>query len=123
MATIPQDDEGFAGVSSESAEQARSSLTVLRHVIVNLTQVVEDGTELVGASVREELVDFRRDFTRHALSLVAVVLGGVLLSAGLAMLVSDWIGSWPITLLIFGAVYLAFAAGLQLGRSGSDTEG
>ena len=40
-----------------------------------------------------------------------------LATAGLVMLVQRWIGSWPATLLIFGAIYIGLAAFVQLGRS------
>ena len=122
MATLPHEEGAFTDGPRPVEESRRSTLTLLRHVILNLTQVVEDGTELVGASIREELLEFREDMARHALSLVAVVIGGVLVSAGLAMLVSEWIGSWPITLLIFGAIYIAFAVGLRLGHQRRDKD-
>lgn len=115
MATLPHEEETYAGSSEAPAEHHRSTLALLRNVVLDLTQVVEDSTELIGASVREELAAFRDDMARHALAIVAVVIGGSLLTAGLAMMVSEWIGSWPVTLLIFGAIYVAFAAGLRLG--------
>ncbi len=95
-------------------------LGLLRNVVLDLTQVVEDSTELIGASVREELAEFRVDMARQLLSLVALVIGGSLATAGLAMLVQQQIESWPVTLLIFGAVYFSFAAGIYWGRSKSE---
>lgn len=123
MATLPQDEEAFAGSPETPSEKRRSTLGLLRNVVLDLTQVVEDSTELIGASVREELAQFREDMARHALSLVAVIVGGALLTAGLAMLVSSWIGNWPVTLLIFGAIYIAFAFGLQLGKPRENEDG
>ena len=123
MATVPHEEGAFPETGSDPEERRRSTLTLLRHIVLNLTHVVEDGTELVGATVREELVAFRADLARHMLSLVAVVIGGVLLTAGLAMFVSAWIDSWPLTLLIFGAIYVAFAVGIQLGQSGKPRDG
>ena len=122
MATVPHEDEAFDSADAPS-EGRRSTLGLIRNVVLDLTQVVEDSTELIGASVREELAQFREDMARHLLSLVAIVIGGALATAGLAMLTSDWIGSWPVTLLIFGAIYIAFAIGIQLGRSRKDEEG
>jgi uncharacterized membrane protein len=122
MATLPHEDEAFAG-SPETPPEKRTALALLRNVVVDLTQVVEDSTELIGASVREELAQFREDLARHALSLVAIVIGGALLTAGLAMLVSGWIGNWPVTLLIFGGIYIAFALGLRLGKPRRDEDG
>lgn len=125
MATLPQEEEAFAdspAQDTEPVEARRSTLALIRNVVLDLTQVVEDSTELIGASVREELAQFREDMARHMLALVAVIIGGCLFSAGLAMLVSQWIGSWPVTLLIFGAVYFTFAFGLWMGRSRVDEE-
>ncbi len=123
MATVPHDDEAFADSAESPSGSRRSTLGLIRNVVVDLTQVVEDSTELIGASVREELARFREDMARHALALVAIIIGGSLATAGLAMLTSEWIGSWPVTLLIFGAIYIAFAFGIRMGRSGEDDEG
>ena len=123
MASVPHEEDAFPD-SGDAAPEARRSttLSLVRNVILDLTQVVEDSTELIGASVREELAQFREDMARHMLALVAVIIGGALLTAGLAMLVSQWIGSWPLTLLIFGAIYFAFAFGLWMGRARVDDE-
>ncbi len=123
MATVPHEDEAFADSADTPSEGRRSTLGLIRNVVVDLTQIVEDSTELIGASVREELAQFREDMARHALSLVAIIIGGSLATAGLAMLTSEWIGSWPVTLLIFGAIYVAFAIGLRMGRPREDEEG
>lgn len=125
MATVPHEEPHHGSyVASEEASPTErpSMLGHLRNVVLDLTQVVEDSTELIGASVREELAAFRVDMARQLLALVAVVVGGALATAGLAMLLHQWIGSWPITLLIFGAFYLSCAAGLQWGRSKSESD-
>ena len=118
MATLPRDDDAL--VEPDGSDGSRSTFSLLRDVVVNLTHVVEDSTDLLTASVREELAHFRVDFARHALSLVAVIIGGSLATAGLALLVNQWIDNWAVTLLIFGGIYLAFAAGLQWGRAGTE---
>lgn len=123
MATLPHEEDALAGSSEAPSEKRRSTLALLRNVVLDLTQVVEDSTELIGASVREELAAFRVDMARHALSLVAIIIGGSLLTAGLAMMVRQWIGSWPVTLLIFGAIYIAFAVGLRFGGSREPEDG
>ena len=122
MASVPHEEDAFAESGDAPPERRSSTLSLVRNGIMDLTQVVEDSTELIGASVREELAQFREDMARHMLALVAVVIGGMLLSAGLDMLVSQWIGSWPVTLLIFGAIYFAFAFGLWMGRSRNEDE-
>lgn len=122
MATLPQEDEAFSE-GGDAAEGRRSTLSLIRNVVLDLTQVVEDSTELIGASVREELAQFREDMARHMLALVAIIIGGSLVTAGLAMLVSEWIGNWAVTLLIFGAIYFAFAFGLWVGRPRLDDDG
>ena len=92
MATVPHEEEAFADSADASSENRRSTLGIIKHVVLDLTQVVEDSTELIGASVREELAQFREDMARHMLAIVAVIIGGSLLTAGLAMLVSRWSG-------------------------------
>ena len=49
---------------------------------------------------------------------MALVVGASFLTAGLAMLIQQWIQSWPVTLLLFGAVYVGAAAALRLRSSG-----
>ena len=123
MASVTHDDNALPDTVESAEGQRRSTLGLVRNVVLDLTRVVEDSTELIGASVHEELAQFREDMARHMLSLVAIVIGGALATAGLAMLVSQWLGSWPITLLIFGAIYFAFAIGLRMGRSREDDDG
>lgn len=103
MATVPQ-------------ERRRSSLALVRDAILSLTHIVEDSTELVGATIREEVEHFRVEMARHTLSLAAVVAGASLLTAGLAMFVSELIGSWPLTLVLFGVFYLGVGLVLQRTR-------
>lgn len=122
MATVPNEEEAFTDSADEPPRERQSSFALLRNVVIDLTQIVEDSTELIGASVREELAQFREDIARQALSIVAVILGSVLLAAGFAMLVSRWIGSWPVTLLIFGAIFVAVAVGLQMGNRRDDED-
>jgi hypothetical protein len=107
-------------MATVSQEETRSSLSLLRDVVLSLTRVVEDSTELIGASVHEELARFRTELARHALSVAAVMAGASLLTAGLAMLLSALLGSWPLTLVIFGAIYLG--AGFALSRGLGPTE-
>ncbi len=123
MATVPREEplhESQVASDEEPSKDRPSTLALFRNVVLDLTQVVEDSMELVGASVREELAEFRVDMARQLLSIVAVVIGGSLATAGLAMLVQQLIGNWPATLIIFGVVYLAFAAGIHWGRSKSE---
>ena len=107
MASIPHEHEDY-----EHQEPRRSTLGLLKNVVLDLTQVVEDSTELIGASVREELAEFRVEMGRHLMSIGAGIIGAALLTAGLAMFVSDRIGL-PWTLVIFGGVYVAVAIWLQ----------
>ena len=108
MSGIPQSD-----IPDDEAP-ARSTLGVARSVVLSLTQMVEDSAELVSATVREELDRFRVEMARGAMSAVAVVVGGLLLTAGLAMYLRELVGSWPLTLCLFGALYLGIAAALQM---------
>ena len=123
MATVPREEpipESQVASDEGPSKDRPSTLALFRNVVLDLTQVVEDSMELVGASVREELAEFRVDMARQLLSIVAVVIGGSLATAGLAMLVQQLIGNWPATLIIFGVVYFAFAAGIHWGRSKSE---
>jgi hypothetical protein len=93
---------------------ARTTLGVARDVVLSVTQMVGDSAELVSATVREELDRFRVEMARGAMSAVAVVVGGSLLTAGLAMYLRELVGSWALTLCLFGAFYVAIAAVLQM---------
>ncbi len=103
----------MSGIPEEEAP-ARTTLGVARDVVLSLTQMVEDSAELVAATVREELQRFRLEMARGAMSAVAVVVGGSLLTAGLSIYLRELLGSWPLTLCLFGALYLGIAAALQM---------
>jgi hypothetical protein len=92
----------------------RTTLGVARDVVLSFTHMVEDSAELVSATVREELTRFRVEVARGAMSAVTVVVGGSLLTAGLAMYLRELVGSWPLTLCLFGAFYLGIASALQM---------
>jgi len=98
----------------EEEAPARTTLGVARDVVLSLTQMVEDSAELVSATVREELDRFRVEMARGAMSAVTIVVGGSLLTAGLAMYLRELVGSWALTLCLFGAFYIAIAAVLQM---------
>jgi hypothetical protein len=113
MATAsPEYTEPEVSAIDTPAPRRRSTFGIVRNVVLSLTRVVEDSTELIGASVHEELAQFRVDLARHALGIVAIVTGAALGTAGLAILVSELIGSWSATLVIFGGVYLAIGLAL-----------
>jgi hypothetical protein len=124
MATSPADSElssdGRDGgelleVSDIPDGGRRSALGIVRDLIGTLTRVAEDSTELFGATLREELERFRSQTARFAISGVAAAMGVCLLTAGVAIFLSDLIGSWSLTLVILGAAYLGLALFLQLG--------
>jgi hypothetical protein len=98
----------------EEEAPARTTLAVARDVVLSLTQMVEDSAELVSATVREELHRFRVELARGALSGVALIVGASFLTAGLAMYVRALVGSWALTLCLFGAFYLGVAGALQM---------
>jgi F0F1-type ATP synthase assembly protein I len=95
----------------ETAE--RSALGILRDVVLSLTQIAENSAELLSATVREELQRFRVEMARHAITILAFMVGGVLLTIGLAMYLRQLIGSWPLTLCLLGALCLVIAGVLQ----------
>ena len=92
---------------------ARSTIGILRDVVVSLTQIAENSAELLSATVREELGRFRTDIARHAVAALAFLVGGSLLAIGLAMYLRELIGSWRLTLCLLGAVILVAAIVLQ----------
>ncbi|MGH9461887.1 MAG: hypothetical protein ACRD1X_11755 [Vicinamibacteria bacterium] len=94
------------GVSSASAFELAS------RILVGIAQAIEDGADLLGASVREELGRFRTDFVRSLVAAVSLAIGGGLLTGGLALMIHAWIGSWALVLLILGAVYVSVGAWL-----------
>jgi uncharacterized membrane protein YgcG len=103
----------MAGIPEQEAPE-RTTLGVARDVVLSLTQMVEDSAELVSATVREELDRFRAEMARGAMSAVAIVIGGSLLTAGISMYLRELVGSWALTLCLVGAFYLGIAAALQL---------
>ncbi|MGH9324207.1 MAG: phage holin family protein [Vicinamibacteria bacterium] len=102
MSTLPQEEE-----------RPRSALSLVRDVVQSLTHMVEDSTELVAATVREELTRFRVELARNAVAGVALLAGTSLLTAGLAMFLNQLLGSWPLTLSLFGALYLGIGLALM----------
>jgi hypothetical protein len=97
----------------EEEAPARTTLGLARDVVLSVTHMVEDSAELVSATVREELTRFRVEMARGAMSAIAIVVGGSLLTAGLAMYVRELLESWPLTLVLFGAFYIGVAVVLQ----------
>jgi hypothetical protein len=105
-----------AGEPVETAEEApsRTTLGLARDAVLSITQIVEDSAELVSATLREELERFRREAARGALSAAAALVGGSLLTAGLSIYLARLLGSWPLTLCLFGILYLGIAAAFQM---------
>jgi hypothetical protein len=108
----------MAGIPDEEAP-ARTTLGVARDVVLSLTNMVEDSAELVSATVREELYRFRVDLARGAMSGLAVLVGGSLLTAGILIYLREILGSWPLALVLAGAFYLGVAALIRKTRERS----
>ena len=129
MATLSSESPGTVSGDGADADDEvldlvpprRSTVALLRDVLLSLTRVAEDSTELVGASVREELARFRDEMSRHILALAAGIAGAALLTAGLAILLNQSLGNWWLTLSIFGALYLVAAIIIYV-RGGRDQE-
>ncbi len=83
-----------------------STFELARRILVGVVQAVEDGANLVGASLREELGRFREDAVRTLIAVAFLATGGGLTTAGIALLLHRWIGSWSPVLLVMGGVYL-----------------
>jgi hypothetical protein len=93
-------------MSDAPEERRRSTLGLVRDLLTSMTRLLEDSADLIGASMREELVRFRVELARHALAIAAIIVGALVLSAGLAMFLNQLLGNWPLTLTLFGALYL-----------------
>ncbi len=102
--------EDHAGVIDQPSSP--SAFELARRILAGVMQSIEDGADLLGASVREELGRFRTDIVRSLLAVVSLAAGGGLVTAGLALLLHAWIGSWPPVLLVLGGAYLAVGAWL-----------
>jgi hypothetical protein len=107
---------------AEDEPLSPSSFELARRVLVSMVQAVEDGADLLGASVREELGRFRTDLVRALVATFSLAAGGGLLTAGLALLMHDWIGSWPPVLLVLGGLYMAAGVWLFVSSSASGQE-
>jgi hypothetical protein len=109
--------ENVDPLMAAAGEPRRSTMALVRDSLLSLTHIVEDSTELVGASIREELEHFRVEMAKLSLALAAMIAGASLLTAGLAMFVSRLVGSWSATLVGFGVLYLGVGLALQRAKS------
>ena len=109
-------------VNASGDPQSPPAFDLARRVLVGMVQAIEDGTELLGASVREELGRFRTDLIKSLLATSSLVAGAGLLTAGLALFMHLWIGSWPLVLLLLGGIYLAAGGWLFASSSASGGE-
>ena len=119
--TTPEAQTGATPDPPDSDEP--STFELARRVLVGVVQAVEDGANLVGASLREELGRFREDAVRTLIAAAFLATGGGLATAGIALLLHRWIGSWSPVLLVMGGVYLV--AGfwlLHVSRAGGGDE-
>ena len=101
--------DAAAPSASEDTDAESTSVPafeLVRRILVGMVQAIEDGADLLGASVREELGRFRNDIVKSAIATSLLIAGGGLLTAGLASLMHAWLGSWPPVLLTLGSVYL-----------------
>jgi hypothetical protein len=124
---VPQEEEAPPGpasgeVSTQEEEPERvSAFELVRRIIVGLVQAVENGAELVSTSLREELAGFRTDIERRLVGILLLVVGGGLATGGVALLLHQWIGSWPPVLLLLAVVFVG--PGIWLLSSRRPSEG
>ncbi len=83
-----------------------STFELARRILVGVVQAVEDGANLVGASLKEELGRFREDAVRTVIAVAFLAAGGGLATGGMALLLHRWLGSWSPVLLVLGGVYM-----------------
>jgi len=114
--------EDMPGPAGHEEAPSPSTFELARRVLVGVVQAIEDGADLVGASVREELGQFKEDLLRGLAGVLLVAIGAGLVTAGLALLLHGWFGSWPPVLLVLGGIYLAVGGWLCIPRrdSGGD---
>ncbi len=84
-----------------------STIELLRRILVGLLRAIEEGAELISASLREDLVRFRVQLERRVLGFFLVLAGAGLATAGIVLFLQELIESWPLVLLLSGGVYLA----------------
>ena len=102
--TTPEAQTGAPPSPPDS--EAPSTFELARRILVGVVQAIEDGANLVGASLREELGRFREGAVRTLIAVALLATGGGLATAGVALLLHRWIGSWSPVLLVMGGVYL-----------------
>jgi len=121
---LEQAPEARTGATPDPSDSDEpSTFELARRILVGVVQAVEDGANLVGASFREELGRFREDAVRSLIAVAFLATGGGLATAGIALLLHRWIGSWSPVLLVMGGVYLV--AGfwlLHVSRAGGGDE-
>lgn len=84
----------------------RSSVELIRDVVLSLIRVVEDSTELLTVSLSEELTRFREETERRFLAHLLVLLGTALVDTALAIILAQRLESWPTALLVLGGLHL-----------------
>jgi len=99
--------EDTPGSAGHEGTPSPSTFELARRVLVAMVQAIEDGADLLGASVREELGQFKEDLLRGLAGVLLVAIGAGLVTAGLALLLHGWFGSWSPVLLVLGGIYLA----------------
>lgn len=85
---------------------AGSTIDLLRRVLIDGTLAIEQAFDLTGATLREELQDFRTGLMRRLAGIGVLLMAGGLLTAAFSMLLRQLLGSWPLALLGIGGVYL-----------------
>lgn len=109
------------GLRSEEAPSSVSSFELARRTILGLIDAIENGVELAGATLREELAHFRREL-EHSLVAVFFLVGGLALATtGAVLLLREAMGDWAFVTL--GVAYLGVGLWLRSPRAGAEGGG
>jgi len=77
----------------EPERVAGSTLDLLRRVLIDGTLAMEQAFDLTGATLREELQDFRTGLMRRLAGLGVLLIAGGLLTAAFCLLLNRLLGS------------------------------
>jgi hypothetical protein len=88
-------------------EREASSFELISRILTGFVGAIEDGTELLQATLREELARFREELERRLAGVLLLVASAGLITAGIALLLHRLVSDWAVVLLILGAIHLA----------------
>lgn len=109
MSATPAATSETEETTGEGSEREESGFEIFGRVVSGCVGAIEEGTELLGATLREELFRFRHDVSRRMLAGALLLPGVGLVTSAVVILLHQWLGNLSAALGLVGAIYLAGA--------------